>query len=402
MMHFTFTDRTGSNGIVGVVRSTNPMVAGVPLAAGDEIGAFTPDRVDDQGNVTTPSFCVGATLWPPSGNTAITVWGKDDLFGTPGIAPGEQIQYRVWQQSTGSEYRATVAYQQGDGIYQTNCIFVLSSLTTDSEPLPIEFAGASALVSGDSATLYWETISETNNYGFQVHRELGTEDWQLVGFVQGHGTTLERQRYQFTDRVQRPGLYLYRITQIDLDGTKSDVWESTVDLSAVQPKEEKMFDKGKRSIQDTLALLTSRTGVLVGLATAGLVLGLWLNEAWAWWVFWVCTFSAFDVYVSPTTNQDSAYRIGQFALWVALSVGLYKAGAMRALYASWVFWYFLGCEGLYLWSKHQRVEPFDYWDASIFVAYFKYIKKENTAPITAVKVSMALGLAVALVILTIG
>ncbi len=43
---------------------------------------------------------------------------------------GDQIYYRVWSQSTNTEYaNVSVTYSQGDGIYAVNGIYVLSSLS---------------------------------------------------------------------------------------------------------------------------------------------------------------------------------------------------------------------------------------------------------------------------------
>jgi hypothetical protein len=69
--------------------------------------------------------------------------------------------------------------------------------------------------------LAWMTVSETNNYGFEVQKKsAGEADFATVsnGFVPGHGTTIQPQQYEFTDVQVRAGQNWYRLKQIDLDG----------------------------------------------------------------------------------------------------------------------------------------------------------------------------------------
>jgi subtilisin family serine protease len=85
--------------------------------------------------------------------------------------------------------------------------------------LPIQLASFSGSYVGNSAKLEWQTISETNNYGFNVQRlnEL-TSNFQTIVFVEGNGTTLTPQSYSYID--DQPG-NSYRLEQIDNDGLKS-------------------------------------------------------------------------------------------------------------------------------------------------------------------------------------
>jgi hypothetical protein len=68
----------------------------------------------------------------------------------------------------------------------------------------------------------WGTLSEVNNFGFEIERCAGAETAfrRLVGsFIPGHGTTLIAQHYSYVDSTAGPGKWLYRIRQIDLDGS---------------------------------------------------------------------------------------------------------------------------------------------------------------------------------------
>jgi hypothetical protein len=69
--------------------------------------------------------------------------------------------------------------------------------------------------------LRWSTASETNNYGFEVQKAAeGTDAYQTIGnsFVAGHGTTVDPHSYSYTDASVAPGVWYYRLKQMDLDG----------------------------------------------------------------------------------------------------------------------------------------------------------------------------------------
>jgi hypothetical protein len=105
-----------------------------------------------------------------------------------------------------------------------------------SAPLPIQMASFSASVIRDNdVEVAWKTVSETNNYGFEIYRKRGeTDEWTKITFVQGHGTTLSAQAYSYTDKSVGFGKYLYQIKQVDLDGTSRTYPEMEV-LVGVEP-----------------------------------------------------------------------------------------------------------------------------------------------------------------------
>lgn len=95
-----------------------------------------------------------------------------------------------------------------------------SSFTT----LPVQLASFTArTLDGGRVRLEWRTISEINNYGFFVQRNiLGSLDgWMDVpnSFIAGHGTTNEPRQYSFVDANPPRGSVQYRLRQVDLDGT---------------------------------------------------------------------------------------------------------------------------------------------------------------------------------------
>ena len=158
--HFRFTSNTGNNATVAVPTSASPSIGGAGLAAGDEIGAFTPD-----------GLCSGAVVWNGS-NAVITVWGDNDQTAAiDGMRAGEQVSYRVWQQSTSTEYNSVnVTYLQGDGSYSANAIYALASFNAvvpPAVPQLLSPADAAANIT-TSPTLSWSAASRATSYRIQV------------------------------------------------------------------------------------------------------------------------------------------------------------------------------------------------------------------------------------------
>ena len=108
--------------------------------------------------------------------------------------------------------------------------------------LPVELTAFTALSDGADVYLAWRTATETNNAGFEIEaqrstskhsqvdrsdaafdgeigRNAGSSDWERVGFVAGHGSTRASQSYSHRLSDLEPGVYGFRLKQIDFDGT---------------------------------------------------------------------------------------------------------------------------------------------------------------------------------------
>ena len=123
------------------------------------------------------------------------------------------------------------------GNYSMDVVITSNSPTTPTITVPVQmliaipvelskFEGESQK---DRVILRWETVTETNNSGFEVQRRRGSE-WESVGFVKGKGTTTEYQRYEFTDKDIESGKYVYRLKQIDYDGGYSYTKEIEIEV----------------------------------------------------------------------------------------------------------------------------------------------------------------------------
>jgi hypothetical protein len=93
---------------------------------------------------------------------------------------------------------------------------------------------------GFNADLHWSTATEVNNYGFDVERRLinsqssTVNNWTKIGFVEGSGASNSMHSYSYTDASVSSGTYVYRLKQIDNNGTYK--YSSEVEITIVVPK----------------------------------------------------------------------------------------------------------------------------------------------------------------------
>jgi hypothetical protein len=92
-----------------------------------------------------------------------------------------------------------------------------------STPVPIQLASFTGVVVNQNLVrLNWSTLTEINNYGFEVQKSPATlNNYQTIpgSLVPGHGTTNVPQYYSYVDTTASLGTWYYRMKQIDLDGT---------------------------------------------------------------------------------------------------------------------------------------------------------------------------------------
>jgi hypothetical protein len=102
-------------------------------------------------------------------------------------------------------------------------------ITNIVAPLPIELLSFNALKLDRTVMLQWETATETNNDYFTIERTRNGRDFEVVGTVDGSGTTPQGKEYSLIDNAPYDGLSYYRLKQTDFDG-KSTIF----DLKAVE------------------------------------------------------------------------------------------------------------------------------------------------------------------------
>jgi hypothetical protein len=137
---------------------------------------------------------------------------------------GQNVKLRFLLRSDGSV--------NNDGWYVDDI-----KLSVYSSTIPVELVSFTASTNKNNVTLYWKTATELNNKGFEIERSLKSShqnlNWQRIGFVDGNGTTTEQKEYSFTDEKIEEGSYLYRLKQIDLDG--SFIYSQEIEADVLSP-----------------------------------------------------------------------------------------------------------------------------------------------------------------------
>lgn len=101
--------------------------------------------------------------------------------------------------------------------------------------IPVELTSFSASVAANDVTLLWKTTTELNNSGFSIERKTAQSGFEEIAFVPGFGTTTQPKSYTYADENLQPGIYSYRLKQIDFGGTYE--YSDVVEVEIVAPGE---------------------------------------------------------------------------------------------------------------------------------------------------------------------
>ena len=114
-----------------------------------------------------------------------------------------------------------------------------------ADALPVEFTDLQAQRNGQRAVVEWRTAAETGNAGFQVqHQRLPAGDttaapsaaaWTTLGFVEGQGTTTAAQAYRYETQALDYGRHLFRLKQVDVDGTATTTEPTALEMRLQKP-----------------------------------------------------------------------------------------------------------------------------------------------------------------------
>lgn len=103
--------------------------------------------------------------------------------------------------------------------------------------LPVELVDFTGTELNGKALLAWNTASESGNSGFVLEKTLkNSDEWAEVTFVKGAGDATTPQSYSHVDAEVVGGqTYVYRLHQIDVDGTEtlSNTVEVTIGQNVV-------------------------------------------------------------------------------------------------------------------------------------------------------------------------
>lgn len=175
------------------------------------------------------------TFWTPNNSIA-----RDSAYKWMSTFQNESIttngDYRVFIGSgpfdleTGESIRVGFAYCAGVGLIGIQETATAALFNWNNYMVPVELTSFAGYNVDGNVTLNWSTASEINNKAFEIERRKESSDFVLMGFVEGKGTTTERQNYAFIDKNATEGKYYYRLKQIDFDGAFEYSAEIEVDV----------------------------------------------------------------------------------------------------------------------------------------------------------------------------
>lgn len=169
-------------------------------------------------NVGNQKFFIRYTKdnWQTWGVIKMDQSGRGEVSGTiPGtdITGGSGNQFYV--------FSSTVDVTQIEGLqnWEYDMYTIRYNINNGQNfPLPVELASFSVRLANGIPHLSWRTISETNNYGFEIERKRENGEWEKIGFVKGKGNSNVVSNYEYFDRNANYGKYYYRLKQLDYDG----------------------------------------------------------------------------------------------------------------------------------------------------------------------------------------
>jgi hypothetical protein len=109
------------------------------------------------------------------------------------------------------------------------------AIVSDGSALPVELLYFYGEKEGENVLLSWETATELNNDYFDVEYSLDGINFEKIGQVQGAGTTIENQSYEFLHNPRRDiavQRFYYRLKQVDFDRKQeyTDIIQITFDI----------------------------------------------------------------------------------------------------------------------------------------------------------------------------
>ena len=194
---------------------------------------------DDAGAGTFKSLLPAGHAFSPTANNAthcLSIAGYNNypqngagnqLFTYDGTAPWDEIE----GPDAGNPGPLGM-FNIPDGETNSGAYSITLTSVEGSGGLPVELTSFTATTSGQQVALRWATASETNNHGFDVEMRRSDNVYETLGFVAGSGTSSEANSYAFQTDQMDPGVYNFRLRQINIDGNfeYSNELEVEIDL----------------------------------------------------------------------------------------------------------------------------------------------------------------------------
>ncbi|MBX7125187.1 MAG: T9SS type A sorting domain-containing protein [Cyclobacteriaceae bacterium] len=180
-------------------------------------------------------------------NAQLQVSGSGDIIVGGNFTANNNTQIQV--SGSGSTIQVTGAFSVGGGSSSIQVsgggAITASSCSCSGCPvgsscsgvtLPITLFNFKGFPGHTETTLSWSTASEKNFSYFDIERSSDGEQFESLGTVRGHGNTVDRRDYSFTDIFPVVGNNYYRLRAVDFDG-----FEQTFNVIAVKYEGQKIM-----------------------------------------------------------------------------------------------------------------------------------------------------------------
>lgn len=219
--------------------------------------AATPTWINVERNIAALSIRSVAVV-EASGVTLYVAGTERGLFTSPD--PTTTDWTRVAPTTIGFAVVSSLRYRPADNKLligtHGNGLFIADVLPPT---LPIELTRFEGKLVNKEIQLTWTTASEENNEGFEIQRAFDALSFEVIGFVNGKGTSTELQNYSFPDPQLKEPIQYYRLRQIDFDGSESFSEVVAVSTGLASNEGAYSFHTYPNPVQDELNIELSRT-----------------------------------------------------------------------------------------------------------------------------------------------
>jgi hypothetical protein len=154
------------------------------------------------------------------------IWSQSDLDGNIYQGTSTSIQNILTGLEAATSYQLHIWAKSWDGgggqgdsylnnYYDETAHNYVATFTTPDGEVPVTLASFTAEALKGKVELAWVTESEAENSHFLVYR-----DGEVIGRVEGNGTTTETHNYSFVDDKVVPGVHEYALADVTYGGVE--------------------------------------------------------------------------------------------------------------------------------------------------------------------------------------
>lgn len=207
-------------------------------------------RVDASGqDVSNGVYVVGEMVgWNNPGSTPMTEIGNTGVYEATINLPADLLRIN-FKYLLGPNYDNAENANEGDCANGSDRFYRFTGGTEETEVyffntcdvstvLPVVLTAFTATSSAKRITLNWATATEDLAHYFELERSTDGQQFDYLGTVDASGRADSEQHYELIDNTPAVGTNYYRLTTVDLDGTRHvegvRTAQFTDDLSALR------------------------------------------------------------------------------------------------------------------------------------------------------------------------